>query len=112
MGPLTTNLPTLVNSLVALERQIILDGYTRSGVTPAVIDDDTEAAILRRAQGYADAMLQWVITASINTTVNTNINTTHAPSTINVTGTAVAQTNPLPVLGTGTGTGTGTGSLS
>ena len=112
MSTLTANLPTLVSALVAVERQIILDAYARSGVTPANIDAFTESAIQQKAQGYADAILQWVTTATVNTTVSTTVNTTHAPATINVTGSAVAQTNPAPVVGTGSGTGTGTGSLS
>ena len=112
MSTLTANLPTLVSALVAVERQIIIDAYARSGVTPANIDAFTESAIQQKAQGYADAILQWVTTATVTTTVSTTVNTTHAPATINVTGTALAQTNPAPVVGTGSGTGTGTGSLS
>jgi hypothetical protein len=109
---LRANLPTLVQSLVSVERQIILDAYADAGVSPATIDASTEAAILRRAEAYADALLAWVTTAQVSTNVSTSVNTTHAPSTINVAGTAVAQTNPAPVFGTGTGTGTGTGYLS
>ena len=109
---LATNLPTLVSALIDIDRQIILDSYARTGVTPAVIDDNTEAAIVRRANAYGDALLSWVTSAQVNTNVTTTVNTTHAPATINVTGTAVAQTNPAPVLGTGSGTGTGTGTLS
>lgn len=109
---LTASLPTLVSALIDIERQIILDSYSRSGVTPAEIDSDTEAAIVRRAQAYGDALLSWVTTAVVNTTVTTTVNTTHAPATINVAGSAVAQTNPAPVFGTGSGTGAGSGGLS
>ena len=112
MSTLTANLPTLVSALVEVERQTILDAYARSNISPAIIDPITEVVIQQKAQGYADAILQWVTTATVTTTVSTTVNTTHAPATINVTGTALAQTNPAPVVGTGTGTGTGTGSLS
>lgn len=111
-GPLTANLPSLVTALVNVEREIILESYARTGVTPATIDSFTESAITRKAEAYAEAMLNWITTAQVNTTVTTEVSTTHAPATINVTGTAVAQTNPAPVLGTGTGSGAGSGSLS
>lgn len=112
MSTLTANLPTLVSALVAVERQIIMDAYVRAGVTPTIIDPSTEAAIVQKAEGYAEAILHWVTTATVSTTVSTTVNTTHAPATINVTGTALAQTNLAPVVGTGSGNGTGTGSLS
>ena len=68
--------------------------------------------INQRAQLYAQAIHTWILTATVNTTVNTNLSTLHPSGVINVAGTAVAQTNPAPVVGNGTGSGTGVGGLS
>jgi len=111
-GQLLANLPSLVSSLVAVERQIIIDAYTRAGVPP-VIDPETETAITAKAQGYANAIHSWLTTyGTVSTTVSTSVNTTHASGAIVVTGTAVTQTNPAPVVGVGSGSGTGTGTIS
>ena len=111
-GQLLQNLPSLVSEFISVERQIILDAYTRAGV-PAVIDDQTEAAIIQKADGYASAIHTWLTTyGTVNTSVNTSVNTTHVSGSIVVTGTAITQTNPAPIVGTGSGTGTGTGTIS
>lgn len=111
-GQLLQNLPTLVSEFISVERQIILDAYTRASV-PAVIDDQTEAAIVRKAEGYASAIHTWLTTyGTVSTSVNTSVNTTHVSGAIVVTGTAITQTNPAPIVGTGSGTGTGTGTIS
>lgn len=111
-GQLLANLPSLVSSLAAVERQIIVDAYTRAGVPP-VIDPATETAIVEKAQGYANAIHTWLTTyGTVSTTVSTSVSTTHASGAIVVTGTAVTQTNPAPVVGVGSGSGTGTGTIS
>lgn len=103
----------LATALIAVDEAIIIDSYTRNGVVPPVIDPLTKASIAQRAQGYAQAIHLWLTTgAVVNTTVNTSLTTLHPPATINVQGTAVAQSNTVPVTGGGTGSGTGVGTIS
>jgi hypothetical protein len=112
-GQLLTNLPSLVQSLANVERQIILDAYQARGVEAVTIDALTEQAIQAKAQGYAEAIHTWLTEyGTVSTEVSTTINTTHPSGSIVVTGTALTQTNPAPVVGTGSGTGTGIGKIS
>lgn len=99
-------------ALAQVDIQLINQKYIERGVIPPVLDDLTLAAIQERAQGYATAIHAWILTATVNTNVTTTSTTTHAPGTINVAGTALAQSNPTPVVGTASGTGTGIGTLS
>ena len=99
----------LANALATVDIELIQQTYAINGAT---LDPLTETNIRQRAQLYAQAIHTWILTATVTTTVNTNLNTLHPSGTINVTGTALAQTNPAPVVGGGTGSGTGVGSIS
>ena len=99
----------LANALATVDIELIQQAYVSNGAT---LDPFTEASIRDRALKYATAIHTWILTATVNTTVNTNLNTLHPSGTVNVTGTALAQTNPAPVVGGGTGSGTGVGSIS
>lgn len=102
----------LATALIAVDETLILQSYTQNGVPP-VIDPLTRASIAQRAQGYAQAIHLWITTgAVVSSTVNTNLTTLHPPATVNVQGTAVAQSNTVPITGGGTGTGTGVGTIS
>ena len=106
------NVEQLATALAQVDIELIEQAYAINGVTPPTIDSATQASIEARAEGYAQAIHTWILTATVNTTVNTNLSTLHPSSTINVAGTAAAQTNPAPVVGSGTGSGTGVGSIS
>lgn len=99
-------------ALAQVDIQLLNQKYIERGVIPPVLDPLTQASIEARAQGYATAIHAWILTATVNTSVTTSSTTTHAPGTINVAGTAAAQSNPSPVVGTASGTGTGVGTLS
>ena len=99
----------LANALATVDIELIQQTYAINGAT---LDPLTETNIRNRALKYATAIHTWILTATVTTTVNTNLNTLHPSGTINVTGTALAQTNPVPVVGGGTGSGTGVGSIS
>ena len=102
----------LANALATVDIELIQQAYASKGVVPATVDPLTEASIRARALKYATAIHTWILTATVTTTVNTNLNTLHPSGTINVEGTALAQTNLAPVVGGGTGSGTGVGSIS
>lgn len=106
------NVDQLAIALAQVDINLVNQAYIEKEVTPPTIDSATQASIKARAEGYAQAIYTWILTATVNTTVNTNLSTLHPSSTINVAGTAVAQTNPAPVVGSGTGSGTGVGGLS
>lgn len=104
---------SLATQLIDIEINAMNTSYTSDGVTtPIALDAETRARITEKCTSMANAIYQWVLTAEVTTTVNTTVSTTHAPGTINVAGTAVAQANVVPVVGAGTGSGTGTGRLS
>ena len=106
------NVDQLATALAQVDINLVNQAYIEKGVTPPTIDSATQASIEARAEGYAQAIYTWILTATVNTTVNTNLSTLHPSGTINVVGTAAAQTNPAPVVGGGTGSGTGVGTLS
>ena len=106
------NVQALANALAQVDINLINQVYVEKQVVPPTIDSETRAQIDQRALGYAQAIHAWILTATVNTNVNTSVTTAHAPGTINVVGTAAAQSNPALVAGTGTGTGTGIGTLS
>jgi hypothetical protein len=91
----------LANALIAIETQIV-----EESLAPLALDDTTREKIERKCNLTADAIYTWILTATVNVSVNTT--TLHPTGVIAVAGSAVAQTNPLPVAGTGTGSGTGT----
>jgi uncharacterized protein (UPF0371 family) len=95
---------TLAASLKAAD----LSAITSTG---NLVDPLTLSAIEARATAYASAIHLWILTATVNTAVTTGVTTTHAPATINVTGTAIAQTNPVAVVGVGVGEGAGVGTI-
>lgn len=99
----------LANALYAIEESAIAD-------TLALMDPSAQAQVRASIRSKVDATAQaiyaWVLTATVTTSVSATGTTTHLPNTINVAGTAVAQTNPLPVVGTSTSTGSGVGTLS
>jgi len=91
----------LATALFSIEEQIVAES-----LAPLQIDSITREKIQRKCDLTADAIYTWLLTATVN--VNVSTTTSHAPGTINVIGTAAAQSNVVPVVGTGTGTGTGT----
>lgn len=99
-------------ALKQVDINLITQSYIDNEVDPPTIDEPMERKIDQRAEGYANAIYNWILTATVSTTVSTSVNTTHAPATINVAGSPAAQSNPLPVFGTGVGSGSGTGTLS
>ena len=103
----------LKEALKQVDINLIRAAYLANpNVFPPEIDSDTLDAIDARALGYANAIYNWILTATVNTNVTTNVTTLHPSGTINVAGSAAAQSNPLPVSGTGNGTGNGVGTLS
>jgi|13_taG_2_1085334.scaffolds.fasta_scaffold00220_5 hypothetical protein len=106
------NVQALATALAQVDINQINKAYSEKGVVPPTLDAETQSSIQEKSLGYAQAIHAWILTATINTNVNTSVTTAHAPGTINVVGTAAAQSNPVPVAGTGTGTGTGIGTLS
>ena len=102
----------LATALAQVDINLINNKYFESGVIPPEIPQPVLNSINLRATEYAQAIHAWILTATVNTTVNTTSTTTNLTGTVNVTGTAVAQTNPAPSVGTATGTGTGVGTLS
>ena len=102
----------LKQALKQVDIDMIIDAYLEKDVDPPEIDDETLDSIDTRAEGYANAIYNWILTATVNTNVTTNVTTIHPSGTINVAGSAAAQSNPLPVSGTGNGTGNGVGTLS
>ena len=102
----------LKQALKQVDINMIRDAYLEKDVDPPEIDDETLSSIDTRAEGYANAIYSWILTATVNTNVTTNVTTLHPSGTINVAGSAAAQSNPLPVSGTGNGTGNGVGTLS
>lgn len=91
----------LALELIRIESEIVQESL---GDMP--MDDATRSRIESKCNQTADAIYNWLLTATVS--VNVNTTTTHAISSINVAGTAAAQTNPAPVFGTGSGSGTGT----
>ena len=109
------NVDQLATALAQADITVINSVFAKSaaaGAVPPTLTDSELENINQRAQLYAQAIYTWILTATVNTTVNTNLSTLHPSGTINVTGTALAQTNPAPVVGGGTGSGTGVGSIS
>lgn len=104
---------SLATQLINIELSSMNTSYTSNGVTtPLVLDPATQQRIVDKCTSMANAIHQWILTAEVTTTVNTSVSTTHAPGTINVVGTAAAQSNVVAVVGTGTGSGSGTGRLT
>jgi hypothetical protein len=103
----------LASSFIQIELDSMNSSYTSDGqVIPLTLDAETQARITSKCTDMANAIHQWILNAEVNTTVSTSVSTTHAPGSINVVGTAAAQSNVAPVVGTGTGSGNGTGFLS
>jgi hypothetical protein len=102
----------LATALAQVDINLINSKYIESNVIPPGIPQPVLDSINLRATQYAQAIHTWILTATVNTTVNTSSTTVNAPGSVNVAGTAVAQTNPAPIVGTATGTGTGLGTLS
>lgn len=91
----------LANALITIEKQIV-----EESLAPLPLDAITAEKIERKCNLTADAIYSWLLTATVNVSVNTT--TTHITGAIQVQGTAVAQANIVPIVGTGSGTGTGT----
>ena len=99
-------------ALKEVDINLINQSYSANENAPPEIAEELERKIEARALGYANAIYNWILTATVNTNVTTNVTTLHPSGTINVAGSAAAQSNPLPVSGTGNGTGNGVGTLS
>ena len=102
----------LKEALKEVDINLINQSYLENDNTPPEIDEALDRKIEARALGYANAIYNWILTATVTTNVTTSVSTLHPSGTINVAGTAAAQSNPIPVTGTGNGTGSGTGSLT
>lgn len=98
------NPTNLAFALQAIEESIIVEAYVANGLPPT-IDPATKDRIRRKCQDTANALYAWITTATVTSPIS--VQTLHAPSSIQTTGTAVAQANPAPVVGTATGTATG-----
>ena len=81
-----------------------MDGTILAQAVKDAMDDSSEFADNQTGPSVAFVdLLCDEIVKHIQTLGTVSTITTHAPLTINVTGTAAAQTNPAPVIGSGIG---------